>query len=298
MAWFRRKKDKPARPARPSVPRGPARRPQPAAPVATFDWRSYDSVAEDYARIHGAHTAIVAADVLQRVGAGPGKRILDVGTGTGDALTVAEGADPGGIVVGIDSSPGMLRLARSPHLVAAAEVINLPFRGDTFDGVMANFALPYFAKLDTALFDVRRVLKPGGILGVAVWAAGEDDLTKTWRVLVEEAIGRDILKAGLKDEAPWAEKLSDKQRLETVLRDAGFRPVGVEAKRYKFEATREDYIRGHEIEAAGRYTKVMLGERLWPNFQARVQAAYAEKFPEQLVDFRDVLLAVATKPTR
>lgn len=300
MPWFRRKKDKPARPspAGPPAPRPSRHRPAPAAPVADFDWRSYDSVAEDYARIHGSHTAIVAADVLRRVEAGPGKRILDVGTGTGDALTVAEDADPGGIVVGIDSAPGMLRLAKSQHLVAAAEVINLPFNDDTFDGVMANFALPYFTKLDTALFDVRRVLKPGGILGVAVWAAGEDELTKTWRVLVEEAIGRDILKAGLKDEAPWAEKLSDKHRLETVLRDAGFRPVTVEAKRYKFETSRDEYIRGHEIEAAGRYTKVMLGERLWPNFQKRVNAAYAEKFPEQLVDFRDVLLAVATKPSR
>lgn len=282
----------------PQSPTRPGSRPQPAAPVAPFDWRSYDSVAEDYARIHGAHTAIVAADVLDRVGAGPGKRILDVGTGTGDALTVAENADPGGIVVGVDSAPGMLRVAMSQHLVAAAEVVNLPFNDDTFDGVMANFALPYFTKLDTALFDIRRVLKPGGILCVAVWGAGEDDLTKTWRVLVEESIGRDILKAGLKDEAPWAEKLSDKHKLETVLRDAGFRPVTVEAKRYKFEATRDDYIRGHEIEAAGRYTKVMLGERLWPNFQKRVRAAYEAKFPEQLVDFRDVLLGVAHKPAR
>ncbi|HEX9697558.1 MAG TPA: methyltransferase domain-containing protein [Actinomycetota bacterium] len=294
MSWFRRKTPKPARPA--PGPVSPPVRHERAA--RTFDWRSYDAVAKDYARIHGAHTAVVAADVLQRVGAGPGKRILDVGTGTGDALAAAEQSGSGGVVVGVDSAPGMLRFARPGHLIAAAEVINLPFRDATFDGAMANFALPYFTKLDTSLFDVRRVLKPGGILGVAVWGADEDDLTKTWRLLVEEAIGRDILKAGLKDEAPWAERLSDRQRLETALRDAGFRPVTVEAMRYKFQTTRDDYIIGHEIEAAGRYTKVMLGERLWPGFQQRVRAAYEEKFPEQLVDFRDVLIAVASKPSR
>lgn len=289
MAWFRKKKPSRPKPGGPAVPRRGS--PVPAKPVAAFDWRSYDSVAQDYARLHGPHTAAVASDVLELLGAGDGARILDVGTGTGDALASGGAHD----VVGVDSAIEMLRFAPAGR-VAAAEAINLPFRDDTFDGAIANFSLPYFAKLDTALFDVRRVLKPGASLAVAVWAAGEDDLTKTWRILVEEAIGRDILKAGLKDEAPWAEKLSDKGRLETALRDAGFRPVTVQVRRYRFDALREDYIRGHEIEAAGRYARAMLGERLWPGFQQRVRAAYAEKFPESLIDFRDVLLAVATKP--
>lgn len=292
MAWFRKDKPKKPRPGS-SRPPAPSRRPpsSPAAPVAAFDWRSYDSVAQDYARLHGPHTAIVAADLIQMIGVPDDGVVLDVGTGTGDAL--ARGGDRR--IVGVDPAPLMLRFAPAGR-VAAAEAINLPFRDDTFDAVTANFSMPYFTKLDTALFDIRRVLKPGGTLGVAVWGAGEDDLTKTWRILVEEAIGRDILKAGLKDEAPWAEKLSDKGRLESVLRDAGFRPVSVQARRYKFEAGRDDYIRSHEIEAAGRYARAMLGERLWPNFQQRVRTAYESKFPERLVDFRDVLLAVATNP--
>lgn len=290
MSWFRKKTPKQPRPS-PARPPAPARRPA-SSPAAPLNWRSYDSVADDYARLHGPHTAIVAADVLQMVGASGDGLILDVGTGTGDALAHADGRR----IVGVDPAPLMLRFAPQGR-VAAAEAINLPFRDDTFDAVTANFSMPYFTKLDTALFDIRRVLKPGGTLGVAVWGAGEDDLTKTWRILVEEAIGRDILKAGLKDEAPWAEKLSDKGLLETVLRDAGFRPVSVQPRRYKFETGREDYIRSHEIEAAGRYAQAMLGERLWPNFQQRVRAAFQEKFPERLIDFRDVLLAVATKPT-
>jgi hypothetical protein len=34
----------------------------------------------------------------------------------------------------------------------------------------------------------------------------------------------------------------------------------------------------------------------WDDFDARVRAAYAGKFGAQILDFRDVLLAVGTKP--
>src|SRR3972149_2214550 len=75
------------------------------------DWRSYDSVAETYARIHAPRLAEPARDLVALAGGRSGQRVLDVGTGTGVAATAAAAA--GGEVVGIDEAHGMLVQARA-----------------------------------------------------------------------------------------------------------------------------------------------------------------------------------------
>jgi len=264
------------------------------------DWRSYDRVAREYERVHAEYTAAPVRDLLAAAHVGSGMGVLDVGTGT--ALTVSMtqdviGAD--GLAVGIDPAVQMLHVAHEerPGLrLAAAEVLDLPFRDASFDVIVANFALPYFRKLDTALFDMARALKPGGCIAVSVYSNHEDDLSRTWRLLCEEAVGRDVLRAGISEEIPWAHKLGDSKRLEQTLRDDGFRPVKVTKHKYRIEIPREDYIVGHEIEATGRYVRKMLGPLLWDRFRERARARYAERFPETLLDFRDVLIAIGTKP--
>lgn len=286
-------------PRRVATPRERAHAPGRSQPTG-FDWRSYDPVAEEYERVHAGYTSAPVRDLLTGARATPGMRVLDVGTGTAIAVEITQDAvGPSGLAVGVDPAARMLEVAHAerPGLaLAAAEVLDLPFLDESFDLVVANFALPYFRKLDTSLFEMKRVLKPGGLLAVSMYSTHEDDLTRTWRLLCEEAVSRDVLKAGIKEEMPWGQKLGDPKRLEQTLRDDGFRPVKVEKRKYRLEIPREDYIVGHEIEASGRYVRKMLGPQLWERFRERARARYAERFPETLLDFRDVLLAFATKP--
>lgn len=294
MPWFKKRKEQqtPGGQSRPSQRPVPSRAPSQRTP----DWRSYDSIARDYARTHARNNSVVSADLVSVAEIANGHRVIDIGTGTGAALANLNSVvGETGIAVGIDPSVKMLQADHAAQVVAA-EAINLPFHAETFDVALAAFSITHFRKLDTALYDIRRVLKRGGALAVAVWGEGEDDLSKTWRVLLEEAIGRDILQAGLKDEIPWGEQLSNKTNLETALRDAGFRPITIERREYRFEMTRDDYLLGLEIEAGGRYARAMLGESLWPSFRARAHATFAERFPSQLIDFRDVLIAKGGVP--
>jgi SAM-dependent methyltransferase len=284
MRWFRSRGKSDAAP-RAGVPGGPSER---------FDWRSYDAIAEDYERVLAPHTARVAADLVALADLRPGERVLDLGTGTGRGVEAA-----GAAAIGLDSAPHMLmvgRRRRADIALAAGEVINLPFREATFDVVIANFSLAYFEKLDTALFDVMRVLAPGGRLAASAWTDEEDELSAAWRRIAEDTVGVDVLRQGIKDEAPWEETLADRARLEGVLRDAGLRPVRVERRDYRFTMPREDYLVGHEIEATGRFVRRMLGPELWGSFRARTRQVFAERFPEQIGDFRYALLAVGTKP--
>ena len=101
-----------------------------------------------------------------------GKRVLDVGTGTGDlALGVARaGASQ---VVGVDFVEAMLVSARRkvlaagpPNRIALAvgDAMGLPFPDSSFDGIINGFLLRNVADLDGALREFVRVLKPGGRL--------------------------------------------------------------------------------------------------------------------------------------
>jgi demethylmenaquinone methyltransferase/2-methoxy-6-polyprenyl-1,4-benzoquinol methylase len=99
---------------------------------------------------------------------GPGDRVLDVATGTGDlALEVRRRVGPGGTVVGLDFSAGMLGLAREKDPHGGVEwrqgnALELEFADDSFDAATVGFGARNFADLDRGLAEMVRVVKPGG----------------------------------------------------------------------------------------------------------------------------------------
>ena len=128
------------------------------------DWRSYDDVAETYERVHAPRFAEAARDLVGALAiARRASGCSMSGTGTGAAAD--EVARTGAKVVGVDRSLGMLSVGHRerPSLPSlAAEALDLPFRDRTFDVVMGNFVFAHFAKVETALFDLTRVLAPSG----------------------------------------------------------------------------------------------------------------------------------------
>jgi demethylmenaquinone methyltransferase/2-methoxy-6-polyprenyl-1,4-benzoquinol methylase len=106
---------------------------------------------------------------------GPGSRVLDVATGTGDlAFALAERIGPGGHVVGADFSEQMLRIARDKAAAGSvgpasaavqfeqANALLLPHAGDEFDAATVGFGVRNFSDLDQGLRELARVVRPGG----------------------------------------------------------------------------------------------------------------------------------------
>lgn len=261
------------------------------------DWRTYDEIAEAYERVHAPRLAEVARDLVAFAGIGGGTNVLDVGTGTGVAAEAA--ADVGARAVGIDPSKGMLEVGRRerPSIAfVAAEAIDLPFRNGAFDAVTGNFVLSHFRRYETALFDMMRVLKPGGHVALTSWSDVKDDLQATWSELVESVVPREMLEPVWAAAAPWHARFTDRQAVEQALIDAKLRRVRTEKRRFQFQYTQEEYLAGQEIWATGRFVREMLGDAAWPAFQEKVRATFAERFADPLNDFRDVILAIGTKP--
>ncbi|HXF56581.1 MAG TPA: methyltransferase domain-containing protein [Actinomycetota bacterium] len=290
---------RPSRPARLRLRTGTGGR----GPLAgQADWRAYDAVAAEYARVHAPRMDLVARDLVAAVGLPQGARVLDVGTGTGVAARrAAEGAGSEGLVVGVDASLPMLeeaaRAGGGPRYVAA-EAIDLPFGGGAFDAVLASFVLAHFANHETALDDMVRVLVPGGRLGVTAWGPEEDEFSQAWQEVAEEFASREILLDARRQATPGADRFADRERLREALAAAGLREVRVERREYRFVITAEEYLVGREISPTGRFLREMLGEALWERFRRRAREAFARRFPPRFNDFRDVNLAVGTKPRR
>jgi ubiquinone/menaquinone biosynthesis C-methylase UbiE len=104
----------------------------------------------------------------------PGMRVLDVGCGPGSITRgFAEAVAPGE-VVGIDfqaSQVNQAEASRESHSLTnlrfeVADAYQLPFPDQTFDAVFANAVLWHLREPDRVLAEIRRVLCPGGIVGI------------------------------------------------------------------------------------------------------------------------------------
>ena len=92
---------------------------------------------------------------LRRVALMPGERLLDLGCGTGRALTLREAA------LGADASLEMLRQAPRGR-VACASAGELPFRSGSFDAVLCTNSFHHYPEPAATLREIRRVLRKDG----------------------------------------------------------------------------------------------------------------------------------------
>jgi SAM-dependent methyltransferase len=114
----------------------------------------------------------------------PGLRILELAAGPGDTgLLAAELLRPHGTLILTDISEGMLEIARAraqelgisnvEFKAMDAEWIDLP--AADVDGVLCRWGYMLMADPGAALRETRRVLKPGGTVALAAWAAPENN---------------------------------------------------------------------------------------------------------------------------
>ena len=97
----------------------------------------------------------------------PRDRVLDACCGTGDLAIAALGR--GAEVVGLDFSEAMLERARKKSAAVewvAGDVLALPFEDAAFDAVTVGFGVRNVDDLAAGLRELRRVLRPGGRLGI------------------------------------------------------------------------------------------------------------------------------------
>jgi len=185
------------------------------------------------------HTELVAASfgdaAMGRLHLRAGQRAIDIGCGSGSTtLTLAGRVGLEGEAVGIDIAPAMVVAARD--LAAAAGVENASFvvadaqaenLGDSaFDAAYSRFGVMFFADPETAFANIRKSLRSGGVFAFACWA---NIFGNEWMFVPGAAVvsvtGSLPPMPGPGEPGPFS--LEDPDRLEVLLRDAGFTQIKV-----------------------------------------------------------------------
>lgn len=145
------------------------------------------------ARLSGPRNAWI----ISQLDVQPEDRILEVGFGPGAAIQVLADLARNGSVVGIDSSPLMLRQAsqRNARAMRAGRVqlrqgsaLALPFEDASFEKALTINSVQIWPDSFAGVKEMQRVLKPGGLINVAlqpVWVRTDPEVRKIGEDLIE-----------------------------------------------------------------------------------------------------------------
>ncbi len=181
----------------------------------------------------------------------PGCRVLDLGCGCGaTTLRAAALVGAAGSTTGIDLSEPMLDVARRRALDQRADTDlvhgdaqTYPFASGSVDVVIGRFGTMFFSDPVAAFANIATALRPGGRLVLATWQPlGANE----WLLVPGAAL---LAHTHLPDQPPGGPGMfaqSDPDTVTTVLRDAGFTDIAL-------EATEVTFVVGPTIDAAVEY---------------------------------------------
>lgn len=200
----------------------------------------------------------------------PGARVIDIATGAGALLSIAlsDGAD----AVGIDFSPGMIRVAQERAAAIRpgdhALVMDgqaLDFADASFDAAFSMFGVFMFPDPIAGFAEIARVLRPGGLAVIAVWenAGGAGPA-----ILFQEAARR--LFPDRPAPTPMARLFNSPALLDETFRQVGLEPKAVHSVERAWPAPPVQWFRDNAKLAFG-------WSPLWRDLDEQQRTAFSEE---------------------
>ncbi len=214
-------------------------------------------------------TRRVGGTVLAAAEVGPGRQVLDVGSGPGDlaAAAAALGAD----TVGMDVAPSMVRRAATTHPSIPFRIgsfESIPVGQGTFDAVVGNFVFNHVGRPDSALHEARRVLRSGGWLAISTWDAPR--LNRLLGIMLDAVAEVDAVPPSGLPAGPTNFRTDDE--LRDLLVRAGFVDVGISHLQFQAPVASGDELWDGVLDSAVRIPPLVTHQP--PEVRDRIRGAF------------------------
>jgi len=208
-------------------------------------------------------TGVVNEWIVSQTDPQPGQTILDVAAGPGDlGFRVAERVGPEGTVLSTDFAPEMVEAAR--RIAASRGLDNVELKvlnaermdldDDSVDGVVCRWGYMLMADPAAALRETRRVLRDGGSLGLAVWAAPDRN---PWAAIPAMTIVARGHMPPPEPGAPGIFAMADPELIRSLVTGAGFDEPEIEEIAFEFRYEDFDDFWDVLIRIAGPLARVL-----------------------------------------
>lgn len=160
-------------------------------PALRFNWltKIYDPIVRHTMPEEEFKKALILqANIL------PNMQVLDFGCGSLTLSLMAIAAEPTAYVHAVDVDEKILKIAAEKQRQASAEIFIqryegrvLPYQNNSFDRVISSLVFHHLNKEQkmNALFEIHRVLKPGGEIHIADWGEAKNSVMRTAFYLIQ-----------------------------------------------------------------------------------------------------------------
>jgi ubiquinone/menaquinone biosynthesis C-methylase UbiE len=246
--------------------------------VQRYGW---DLAALDYEQLWQTQLAEAQSALLSLASLELGEQVLDIACGTGlVSFEASRAVSRSGHVLGIDLSERMvdaaeqraqqMKLSNCSFSRMDAETLALP--DASFDVVLCALGLMYMPDSEQAVREMRRVLRPGGRVSLAVWGEQSKCGWSAVFPIVAAEVASDV--------CPLFFRLGQQDALARLCADAKF-----EAVRYRRFTTTLTYADSNEAcDAAFVGGPVALA---WSHFNDEVRARVRARYLDAIESWRD-----------
>ena len=199
-----------------------------AAAFDAYEQSGWEAIAGRFHECWSSITSQAIDALLDAAHVGRASRVLDVGTGAGDAArhAVARGAE----ATGVDVAAAMVEIAvrRTPTATfVQAAATDLPFADGSFDAVVGNNVIQHIGEPGRAACELKRVLAPGGRIALSSWDAAER--SPFFAAVLGAVASAEVPAPHEAPAGPSFFRFTDDVVFRALLEDAGFEAVTVHA---------------------------------------------------------------------
>ena len=191
-----------------------------------YEAAGWELVAALYERFWSPITSQAVDLLLDAAGVKARMRIVDVGSGAGDAA--ARATERGAHATGVDVAAAMVEIATRRHPATTfveASVTELPFADESFDAAVGNIVIQHVGEPERAAGELARVLVAGGRVALSTWEA--PDRSPFFAELLGAIADARVGPPSEIPPGPSFFQFADETAFESVLRSAGFVEVSV-----------------------------------------------------------------------